>query len=404
MAVAERDRAAGSGAALSADQAVAAVRVHLDRVHDAVLRTGCSPADAVEVVRATALALVERSAVEPVPADEAVGRWFADARASGRQVAGPGAALPGDDEQQGLQSALDRVPDAPRLAVLLRDAYDLPLPAVAAALGSDPVSAERAVADGRAALPAADALHGLTVLGLAPAARADVLASVEDLAHRRLPHARPRSGSRRLPQAVPVDGATTEPPVRLLSPLLAALSVVLAVLAGIGAGLLLGRQDGPQPLAVAEGGLPSGVQLVTPQPSITAVPSPPTVPEVRPSTEVVVLPPPPLPTPTPSPTPSPTPTPTAAPALAVSPAAGANGSEIAVAGTGFAPGDEVRLDYLDAAGLPTGSGTVAVADDQGSITASFVAQDPTGTPGPHIVTATVGDATTPVASAPFTAQ
>jgi hypothetical protein len=47
---------------------------------------------------------------------------------------------------------------------------------------------------------------------------------------------------------------------------------------------------------------------------------------------------------------------------------------------------------------------VAVADDQGSITASFVAQDPTGTPGPHIVTATVGDATTPVASAPFTAQ
>ena len=64
----------------------------------------------------------------------------------------------------------------------------------------------------------------------------------------------------------------------------------------------------------------------------------------------------------------------------------------------------MRLDYLDGAGVPTGSSAVAVADGTGSLTASLAAQDPAGTPGPHTVTATVGDATTPVASAVFTAQ
>ncbi|MDP9465854.1 MAG: hypothetical protein M3P31_01210 [Actinomycetota bacterium] len=400
--MAERDRAAGSGgAALSADRAVAAVRAHLDRVHDAVLRTGCTSDDAVEVVRATALALVERSAVEPASPDEAVGRWFADAEASGRQAARPSSALPGDDRQQRLQSALDALPDEQRLAVLLRDAYDLPLPAVAAALDSDVAWAEQVLTEARRALPAADVLHGLTVLGLSPAERSDVLRSVEDLTHRRLP-LRERSGSRRVRAVVPADAVPGEPPARLLSPLLAALSVVLAVLAGVGIGLLLGRQDGPRPLAGADGELPPGVELVTPQPSITAVPSPPTVAEVRPRTEVVVIPPSPLPIPTPTPTP--TPTLAAAPALALSPASGTNATTIAVTGTGFAPGDQVRFDYLDAAGVPTGSSAVAVADDSGSIITSLVAQDPAGTPGPHLVVATVGDAPTPVTSGVFTAQ
>ncbi len=404
--MAQGDRGTGSGiAALTADRAVAAVRVHLDRVHDAVLRTGCTPADTVEVVRATALALVERSAVEPCSADEAVGRWFADAHASGAQVAGPAPVLPEDDRQRDLQSALTALPAEQRLAVQLRDAYDLPLPAVAAALGRDVAGTEQVLTAARAALPAADALHDLTVLGLSPAQRDAVLQAVEDLAHRRLPQARPRSGSRRVAAvsavaAPPVHG---EPPARLLSPLLAGLSVVLALLAGTGVGLLLARQDGPQPLALAEA-LPSGVALVTPQPSVTAVPSPPTVPQTRPSTQVVVIPPSPLPTPTPSPTPSPTPTPTAAPTLAVSPAEGPNATSLTVTGSGFAPGDQVRVDYLDTAGVPTGSSAVAVADESGSITTTLAAEDPSGTPGPHTVTATVGDATTPVTSAAFTAQ
>ena len=64
----------------------------------------------------------------------------------------------------------------------------------------------------------------------------------------------------------------------------------------------------------------------------------------------------------------------------------------------------MRLDYLDPSGAPTGSSTVAVADDGGAVTATLVAQDPAGTPGPHAVTATVGDATVPVASAVFTAE
>ena len=408
MDVAERDQMAGSGATpLSADRAVAAVRVHLDRVSDAVLRTGCTPADAAEVVRATALALVERSAAEPGSSDEAVGRWFADADASGRQLAGPAgtATPPGDAQQQHLQSALDALPVQQRLAVLLHDAYDLPAPAVAAALGTDQASADRVLAEARAALPTADALRGLTVLGVSPAERSSLLLAVEDLAHRRLPQARPRPSSSRVSSdaATGVPIPLPEPPARLLSPLLAALSVVLAVLAGVGAGLVLSRQDGPRPLPLASA-LPSGVALVTPQPSITSVPSPPTVAEVRPRTDVVVVPPSPLPTPTPSPTPTPTPTPTGVPAVVLSPGGGTNGTTIAVTGTGFLPGEEVRFDYLDAAGAPTGSSAVAVADEDGSLTASLAAQDPSGAPGPHTVTATVGDSTTPVASAIFAAQ
>jgi DNA-directed RNA polymerase specialized sigma24 family protein len=400
VGVAERDRAAGSsGSVLTADRAVAAVRVHLDRVHDAVLRTGCAPADAVEVVRATALALVERSAAEAASADEAVGRWFADADASGRQVAGPSPALPGDAQQRGLQSALDDLPDRQRLAVLLREAYDLPLPAVAAALEVDDTEAEQLVAEARHSLPAAD-LHSLTVQGMSPVERSDLLREVQDLADRRLPQARPRSGSRRVPTAVVTDGVPAEPPVRLLSPLLAGLSVVLAVLAGVGVGLLLARQDGPRPLAGTA--LPSGVAFVSPQPSVTAVPSPPTVAEVRPRTRVVVVPPSPLPAPTPTPTPTPTPSPTAVPALELTPAGGPNATTVAVRGTGFPPGAEVQLDYLDAAGAATGSSAVAVADDSGSITAALSAQDPADAPGPHSVVASVGDTT--LATAVFTAQ
>ena len=396
----ERDRTVGSG--LSADRAVATVRVHLDRVHDAVLRTGCAPADAVEVVRATALAMVERCAAEPGSADEAVGRWFVDAQSSGRQVARDDRQeVRGDGQQQQLQSALDGLPDEQRLAVLLRDAYDLPLPAVAVALGTDPATVEQVLDRGRRSLPAQDALTGLTVLGLPAAARSEVLQQVEDLAHRRLPPARPRSDSRRA--AVALATGPHELPARLLSPLLAALSVVLAVLAGVGVGLVLGREEGRQPLSIAAA-LPSGVALVTPQPSVTAFPSPPTVAEDRPRTDVVVVPPPPLPTPSPTPTPTPTPTSTAPPALVLSPAGGTNATTIAVTGTGFAPGDQVRFDYLDPAGVPTGSSAVAVADDSGTVTASLAAQDPAATTGPHTVVATVGDATTPVASAVFTAQ
>ena len=70
------------------------------------------------------------------------------------------------------------------------------LPGTGWDLGTDVASAERVLADARAGLPAADALRALAVLGLSPAERSDVLRSVEDLAHRRLPQARPRSGSR----------------------------------------------------------------------------------------------------------------------------------------------------------------------------------------------------------------
>ena len=53
--MAEQIRAAG----VSAEDLVAAIRVHLDRVHDAVRRVGADPGTAVEVVQNSALDLVE---------------------------------------------------------------------------------------------------------------------------------------------------------------------------------------------------------------------------------------------------------------------------------------------------------------------------------------------------------
>ena len=64
---------------------------------------------------------------------------------------------------------------------------------------------------------------------------------------------------------------------------------------------------------------------------------------------------------------------------------------MSVVGTGWEPFVEVVLEYLDLTGSPTGSTAVATADQTGSFTTSLAAQDPTGTPGDHVVRGTAGD-------------
>jgi hypothetical protein len=51
----------------------------------------------------------------------------------------------------------------------------------------------------------------------------------------------------------------------------------------------------------------------------------------------------------------------------------------------------VQIVYLDPTGTPTGATATAVADDRGGFTAQLAAQDPTGTPGDHVVQATAGE-------------
>ena len=121
-------------------------------------------------------------------------------------------------------------------------------------------------------------------------------------------------------------------------------------------------------------------QLVTPPP--LTVPAP--------QTSVFVIEPPPPP-PEPSPTAS-----SPAPAeeelgITIDPVSGPNGATLVVSGTGWTPGAEVLVEYLDPTGTPTGSQTTVVADARGRFTGELVAQDPNNLPGRHTVRASDGE-------------
>ena len=173
------------------------------------------------------------------------------------------------------------------------------------------------------------------------------------------------------------------PAPRLFSPLLVALSIVLAALVGLGAGLVLVRANAADSGSASD--LPSVLITPAPSPSVGPV-SPPPLEFPAPQTSVFTLAP-----PSPSPTPEPEPPPVATPTLRVDPAEGADGGTVVVVGTGWEPLVEVSLEYLDATGTPTAAAAVATADPTGGFTAQLAAQDPTGTPGDHVVRGTAGD-------------
>lgn len=442
------------------DELVSVVRVHLDRVHDAVRRVGCGPDQSVDVVETSAVELVEAVATTPEAVDDAVGWWFARARARAHRVAtGSDAPVGGgllavDDDQSRLAEALERLPERERVALLLRDSYDLPAASVGAALGLDADAGMGLVASARLALlplvddepapavaPHADdlaalgrlgeggplaprdatvrrhvlacascravveaqsrahlRLSGLTVVALPERARTRVLSRVERAARRLLP------ATAAVPVAEPSPPpATARDAAPLLSPLVVGLALVVAALAGAAIGLLLTDRSDPRPVAGVDATLPARLPLVSPPPS-PPLPTAevPTVAEVRPRTTVVVVPPPAPPPPPPAPpSPSPSPTPTTAATLALAPVTGPNGTELSVSGAGFEPGAQVQVDYLDAEGEPTGSQAQVEADEDGTFTAQLVAQDPADEPGPHVVVASDGTST---ARATFTAE
>ncbi|MBC7679909.1 MAG: hypothetical protein H7233_13125, partial [Pseudorhodobacter sp.] len=77
----------------SAEAVLTAVRVHADRVHDAVRRLGCGPGAAAAVTGASALDLVGAVANGPAGGGGPVGWGVAPGRAAGgARGGGPGGA------------------------------------------------------------------------------------------------------------------------------------------------------------------------------------------------------------------------------------------------------------------------------------------------------------------------
>lgn len=437
-------------AVVSAEDLAAAVRVHADRVHDAVRRLDCEPAAAVQVVEESALDLVEAVAARPETVDDAVGWWFARARALARRVAtrSPdlplgGGVLSVDEDQEVLAEALEQLPERDRVALLLRDSYDLPAVSVGAALGTDADGAMELVGRARLAfLPLVDdepapaipthvgdvgalariaeggqvvardatarrhalscqgcravtdglqrahlLLTGLTVVALPEGEREGLLTRIDEQVFALLPTSTELLLAGREDEEEWYDGDEDE---RLFSPLLALMALVLAGLLGLGLGLLLSREGGAGTLVGPAGSLPLDAALISPPPSPEGqLVSPPPISAPAPRTTVFVIEPPPPPPP-PSPPSSPAP-PTDALTVSVSPDSGPNGQELTVTGSGWTPDAEVLVEYLDPTGTPTGSQSVVVADARGRFTASLTAQDPNNLPGEHTIRASNGE-------------
>lgn len=437
---------------LTADEVLAVVRVHADRVHDAVRRLGCSPEAAVEIVESSAMDLVEAARGNDL--EDPVGWWFARARVLARQVAGAGeddlpvggGVLGGDANQVRLAEALESRPERERAALLLRDSYDLPATSVGTVLSVDANSAMEAVGAARLAfLPAllggpvpSLAGHVVDLAALArlaeggqPAARdattrrhaqscercAEALDAMErarrllsGLTVVALPDAereallgRVETGARAvLPLAAPVedDAADDEDwedePRRPYSLSLITLGLIVAVGLGVLGGVLASRAHNTSVDAQVR-----NFPLVTPAAVIVVppVPSTPTsAPTLSAPPRVTYLPPSQTPTPTASATPTATSSSTGTPitpAVTIDPTTGPNDTEITVTGANWTPNGFINLSYRSQLGNVGATATVQ-ADASGSFTTTLKAHDPQAIPGAHQVVVDDGTSTNSV--------
>lgn len=425
---------------LSADAVTSLVRVHADRVHDAVRRLGCDQATSVHVVETAALELVEAAVRAPSTLVDPVGWLFARARALGRGNQTDDDALPvgggvlgGDDAQMRLAEALEMRPARDRAALLLRDSYQLPIRAVATMLGSDTDTAHELVGAARLAfLPALtggpaptpsghvplaalarlaeggpagarestarrhvqgcaacaavlDAqerarrlLTGLTVVALPDADRERILAEVGERARAALPAGPPPAA----------EVTWIDEPHRPYSLSLMALGLVLAVGVGLGLGALLGRDGRFTAL-----GRQDAVPLVTAVPVLTAAPPPSASgkPSTSPSPRVYAVTPSPTPTPSATASASATATATAVPlTLQLDPASGPANTQLTVTGQGWLPGADLVVRFLNQVGGQAGATVGTVVDDSGAFVVTLTAHDDNNLPGPHTVTADDG--------------
>jgi DNA-directed RNA polymerase specialized sigma24 family protein len=418
-------------ALVSADDFVSAIRVYADRVNDLLRRRGVPAAEAVETAETHALALLDTVVNAPETVIDLAGWWFARAvelARSARRRRGAAAdeavsMLAGTETEAQVRTALGRLGDDERSAVILRDAYDLPPQAVGVALRRGADTAAALTAQGRLALVAA--YDGRPVPDLAAhSGRTTVdMVSLSRLADDSLdsPRAAPLrrhiascpaceevlealARGRRLAAGLPIIAMDDEAreamiervaeqaaavlpshelvlravdedhdPGPVLRPIVAIAALVVALVLGAAVGAV--SRPGPS-YGVLGGSPPPSVSPVTP--SFSVSPSP----HHRPSRSAS-----PSPGLTPSslgtlPTTSTSPIVSGPARIEISPGSGPSGTDIEVSGTGWAPGTEVVVSY---AGQQQ---TTAQADDRGNFSAQVVANSVL--PGNRKVTASNG--------------
>ncbi len=432
-------------ALVSADDAVAAVRVHADRVHDLLRRSGCGVEESVEVTESYAFGLLDALVNAPETVHDMAGWWFGRALELSRRLGDAGAepaeeqsasVLAGTSGEAQVRAALAALPENERAAVMLRDAYDLPIQAVAVALRRDEAAVATLVGVGRLRLlsryddrrmpdlgghtgrtPADLAILTALADGTLPAARAVPLRRhlancpacedvVDGLAKARrltaaLPIiAMPDDAREPMLERIAVRAAAALPSVDevlaaveqdddirpAVAPLAVVLMIVLALVLGVGVAALTQSGSGANaanqlpPVATASPEQPSfsisATTTATPTATATHRARPSTTPSVRPTTA------------------GPTSTQgTAVAEITVEPTQGPRGTIITVDGTGWTPDDEVTIVY---SGPISQSRTSATVASDGSFTATLTANGLV--PGDYTIQATSSDAT---ASASF---
>jgi len=381
-------------ALVSADDAVAAIRVHADRVHDLLLRSGCGPQESVEVTESYAFALLDALVNAPETVGDMAGWWFGRALELGRRV-GATAAEPTDEVSSGVlagtsgesevREALAALPESERAAVVLRDAYDLPPQAVAVALRRSEDDAATLVAVGRLQLvsryshrpipslsghsgraPADLGLLSRLADGTLPPARAvplrrhvgncpacedvlDALAKGRRLCAGLPVIAMPDEAREAMLDRVAARAMTVLPSVEAvllaieedddvkpaISPILVIAALVVALLLGVAVAALTRSGGGGSSLdTLSPTSSPSPIT-----PSFSASPTPSTSSSRSAS---------PSPSRSRSPSARPSQSHTAVPvnpAITISPVSGPRGTTIIVTGTGWAPGDNIAVRY-----------------------------------------------------------
>lgn len=420
---------------VAAEDVITAVETYGDRLNDLLRRRGLGSADAGAVVLRSADELLEAAAADP-PADP-LGWWWARALSHGNRTRGSGRVR--DRTADPVEAAIAQLAAPLQLAVLLRDAYDLPLASVATALGvGHSLTADR-VLQGRLLLAAEhdrtepvafaphaerDALDAASLLGLADG----TLPSAEGARARR--HVRDCSTctaalesaqrGRRLAAALPVDalddrtrdellGRVRERASALLPTLadllsdreeriaeqtaqrLVPLPLIVVCLAGaLVAGALTGAVTAPargdRSAAGAIGDQASTQPTATAEPTTSPTPTATATPRrtARPTRTALA-------SPTAVATTKP-PVVTGPPAITADPSAGPNGQAISVIGTGWVPGTSVTVDYLDSLGNPRSSAIGTVRPD-GTFAVTVTATDPLDLPGRHTIRASDGSRT-----------
>jgi hypothetical protein len=432
-------------ALVSADDVVAAVRVHADRVHDLLRRSGCGAEESVEVCESYAFALIDALVNAPETVGDMAGWWFGRALDLGRRLGAaaaepvtdqpaaemPTSVLSGTSGEAQVRAALAQLPEQERAALMLRDGYDLPPEAVAVALGREVDWAATLVASGRLRLaslyddrpipdlashagrtPADLGTLGRLIDGSLPAQRSvplrrhvGVCSACEDVVER-------LAKARRLVAGLPVLAMPDEAREAMLervagralsvlpsvaevllaieeeddtrpavSPLIAVVAIALALVLGVALAAVTSTE------AAGNSGLtqtPGGTLApATPSFSVSATPSQRTR-SAHPRRSSSA-------TPTnsalisQSATPATTTASASTAAIAISPESGPRGTKVTVSGTGWTPGLPVTVRYTGTLSTSTASVT---PDRQGRFTAHVTANG--ALPGSYTVSADNG--------------